>query len=374
MSLEIPYQSLLMEMISIPAISREETPRADFLQQFLERFGMKVERIHNNLLVGQPAKDQTRATLLMNSHLDTVPPVDGWQSDPFAPRLSGGRITGLGSNDAGASVVSMIAAFHAMRSLLQGELNLLLLISAEEEVSGKDGIASVLPALGPVDGVIVGEPTGMQPAVAERGLMVIDAEVTGKAGHAARQEGMNAISLAMKDIETISSLQFPLVSEWLPAPGAQVTMISAGTSHNVVPDKCRYVVDVRSNDRYSNEEILEMLREACVAELVPRSTRLKPSCLKADHFLMEAVSSLGLTPFGSSTLSDMTLIPYPALKMGPGDSARSHTAEEFIRPEELDAGVEGYIQLLKMVARVMKRKDSLAPIGKDNGGGNETLG
>lgn len=361
MTIEIPYQSLLMEMLAIPAVSREESRRADFLQQFLESHGMGVKRIHNNLLVGQPAKDHTRATLLMNSHIDTVPPAEGWQSDPWAPRISEGRITGLGSNDAGASVVSMIAAYHALCPLLQEEVNLMLLISAEEEVSGKHGISSVLPMLGPLDGVIVGEPTGMQPAVAERGLMVIDAEVTGKAGHAARQEGMNAITLAMKDIEQITNLKFPLKSEWLPAPGAQVTMISAGTKHNVVPDRCRYVVDVRSNDRYTNEEMLAMLRRACVAKLVPRSTRLKPSWLEPGHFLMEALSSLGLTPFGSSTLSDMTLIPYPALKIGPGDSARSHTAEEFIRLDELELGVQGYIQLLKMVAKVMKRKDSLAP-------------
>lgn len=364
MTFAIPYQSLLMEMLAIPAVSRKETRRADFLRQFLESHGMKVKRIHNNLLVGQPAKDHSRPTLLMNSHLDTVPPVDGWQSDPWAPRLSEGSIIGLGSNDAGASVVSMITAFHALRPLLQGELNLLLLISAEEEVSGKHGISSVLPELGPLDGVIVGEPTGMQPAVAERGLMVIDAEVAGKAGHAARGEGINAINLAMKDIEQISNLKFPLASEWLPAPGAQVTMISAGIKHNVVPDRCSYVVDVRSNDRYTNEKMLEMLSGVCVAKLVPRSTRLKPSWLDPDHFLMEAVSSLGITPFGSSTLSDMTLIPWPALKMGPGDSARSHAAEEFIRLKELDRGVEGYIQFLKMVAKVLKSKDSLASTSK----------
>ncbi|MGW8314373.1 MAG: M20/M25/M40 family metallo-hydrolase [Bacteroidales bacterium] len=354
----IPYQNLLMEMLSIPAVSREEKLRADFLQQVLVGYGMKVKRIHNNLLVGEPDQEGVRKTILLNSHLDTVPPTDGWQSDPFSPQLINGRITGLGSNDAGASVVSMIAVFQALRAEIEEEMNLLLLISAEEEVSGENGITSVLQELGRVDGVIVGEPTGMQPAVAERGLMVVDAEVTGKAGHAARQEGVNAITLAMNDIQKISSMEFSRSSEWLPAPGAQVTMISAGNKHNVVPAKCKYVVDVRSNDRYGNEEILEMLREACVADMVPRSTRLKASWLEADHFLMEAATASGLSPFGSLTLSDMALIPFPAVKMGPGDSARSHTAEEFIRVEELDRGVEGYIQFLSMVATVMKQKSS----------------
>ncbi len=357
----IPYRSLLMEMLAIPAVSREESLRADFLQQVMESHGMKVKRIHNNLLVGEHREGDGRPTLLMNSHIDTVSPAEGWTTDPFVPGLSDGRVTGLGSNDAGASVVSMMAAYHAMQPLLEEELNLQILISSEEEVSGREGISAVLPELGPVDGVIVGEPTGMQPAVAERGLMVVDAEVTGKAGHAARAEGVNAIYLAMNDIEHISRMEFPRMSDWLPSPGAQVTMISAGSKHNVVPAKCTYVVDVRSNDRYGNEEILEMLRETCVAELTPRSIRLKPSRLEPDHFLMNAVSDAGLSPFGSSTLSDMALIPYPALKMGPGDSARSHTADEFIMLEELDQGVKGYMQFLETVAGVLKKQGSLAP-------------
>lgn len=359
----IAYQSLLMDMLAIPAVSREENQRADFLQQVLEDDGLKVERIHNNLLVGAHDQEGTRKTVLLNSHLDTVPPTEEWLSDPFSPRLANGKITGLGSNDAGASVVSMITAYKKMQPVLEGEVNLLLLISAEEEVSGKNGITSVLQKLGHVDGVIVGEPTGMQPAVAERGLMVVDAEVTGKAGHAARQEGVNAIYLAMSDIQKISGMLFSRSSEWLPAPGAQVTMISAGNKHNVVPAGCKYVVDVRSNDRYGNEEILEMLRKICVAEMVPRSTRLKPSWLEAGHFLMEAVTGSGRSPFGSLTLSDMALIPYPAIKMGPGDSARSHTAEEYIRPEELEQGVEGYIHFLGKVADVLKRKGSTVQAG-----------
>jgi acetylornithine deacetylase len=356
----LPYQELLLEMLSVPALSREEHQRADFLEKFMKVWGMDVTRIHNNLLVGDPERIDAVPKILMNSHMDTVPPAEGWGSDPFTPQLKQGRITGLGSNDAGASVVTMIASFHAMSTLLEEGLNLMLLISAEEEVSGTAGITSVLPQLGPLDGVIVGEPTGMEPAVAERGLMVIDAEVKGRAGHAARREGENAIYIAMKDIETIASLEFSEPSEWLPGPGAQVTMISGGTKHNVVPDRCKYVVDVRSNDRYGNEEILAMLRKVCAADLVPRSTRLKPSLLAGNHFLMEAISSSGLSPFGSSTLSDMSLIPYPAVKMGPGDSARSHTAGEYILVEELDQGVAQYNQFLQAVARVVMHKGKAA--------------
>jgi acetylornithine deacetylase len=352
-----PYQQLLQEMISIPAPSREEHQRADYLENFLLERGLPVSRIRNNLLVGDPERKGNAARILLNSHLDTVPPGDGWQSDPFIPRVHNGRITGLGSNDAGASVVTMIAAYHGMHSILEKELNLMLLISAEEEVSGTNGISAVLQGFGHLDGVIVGEPTGMQPAVAERGLMVIDAEVMGETAHAAGGGGVNAIYLAMQDIKSIKSLDFPEQSEWLPDPGAQVTMISGGNRHNVVPGRCSYVVDVRSNDKYGNGEILAMLKERCKAELVPRSTRLKPSLLPGDHFLMGAIASLGLSPFGSSTLSDMAIIPFPAVKMGPGDSSRSHTAEEYILIRELDDGVLHYKQFLQAVARIWKNLD-----------------
>jgi acetylornithine deacetylase len=203
--------------------------------------------------------------------------------------------------------------------------------------------------LGTMDGAIVGEPTGMQPAVAERGLMVLDGRVLGKAGHAARNEGDNAIYKAMNDLQSIAGLNYKKKSRWLPDPGAQVTMISAGTSHNVVPDLCTYVVDVRSNDRYTNREMLGMIRQVCLAELNPRSTRLEPSFLDSDHFLMEALQTCRLRPYGSSTLSDMALIPFPALKMGPGDPVRSHTAEEFILTGEIEAGISGYRRLLLTV-------------------------
>jgi len=256
---------------------------------------------------------------------------------------------GLGSNDAGASVVSMLAAFDHMKEELRERINLMMLISAEEEVSGTNGISSVLPMLGNLKAVIVGEPTGMAPAVAERGLMVLDGEVRGKAGHAARNEGLNAIYEAMKDLVGIGQLEFTEQSEWLPEPGAQVTMISAGSRHNVVPDLCSYVVDVRSNDRYGNERLLEIIRSVCSAELTPRSTRLRSSGLERNHFLMKAIQAAGLKPFGSSTLSDMALIPFPAIKMGPGESSRSHTAGEYILKSELEQGVAAYCRFLKHI-------------------------
>ena len=248
----------------------------------------------------------------------------------------------MGSNDAGASVVSLIAAYHEMAPGLKDELNLLLLISAEEEISGAQGMEAVIPGFNGLNGVIVGEPTQMQPAVAERGLMVLDVSVKGVAGHAARQEGVNAIYKAMEDVNAIKSLSFPEASEWLPPAGAQVTLISAGTGHNVIPDLCSFIVDVRSNDRYDNERMLEMISSVCKAEVKARSTRLKPSILPDDHLFMQAIRNRDMIPFGSSTLSDMALIPFPSIKMGPGDSARSHTAGEYILESELDQGVKGY--------------------------------
>lgn len=346
MIVKVPYIELLMKMIAIPAISRNEALRSDFLEGFLKDMGFSVNRVFNNLLVGSPKRLDDRPRILLNSHMDTVSPVEGWESDPYGPVMEGDKIFGLGSNDAGASVVSLMAAYGEMKERLAASMDLLLLISAEEEVSGKNGISAVLPGLDDLDGAIVGEPTGMHPAVAERGLMVLDGEVKGVAGHAARKEGVNAIYKAMEEIEKIKELTFDKESEWLPEAGAQVTLISAGTSHNVVPDVCRFVMDVRSNDQYGNETMLELIRKACEADLVPRSTRLKPSGLPEDHFLMKTIRSSNLKPFGSSTLSDMALIPYPAVKMGPGDSARSHTAGEYILKSELEKAVEGYCQFL----------------------------
>lgn len=339
-----PHIDLLMEMLSIPAVSRDEGKRADFLEARLRSMGFEIHRKHHNLLMGDPKAKGPK--VLLNSHLDTVPPAEGWERDPFSPLMQGNKITALGSNDAGASVITMLAVYEKLKEKLREKINLMMLISAEEEVSGEHGIASMLPTLGRVEAVIVGEPTGMHPAVAERGLMVLDAEVKGKAGHAARNEGHNAIYAAMEDIRAIRDLSFDKKSLWLPKPGANVSMISAGTRHNVVPDVCRFVVDVRSNDLYGNEDLLEIIRSNCKAELRPRSTRLKPSGLDPEHFLMQAIQICNFKPFGSSTLSDMALIPYPAVKMGPGDSARSHTAGEYIRITEMEEGLKRYCLFL----------------------------
>ena len=355
MSKGISHIDLLMDMLSITATSRKENERSDFLEDFLKDQGLGEKRIHNNLLVGDPDLKGGGLKVLLNSHMDTVSPVEGWENDPLVPQLNGDRIIGLGSNDAGASVVSMIYTYLKMHIRLHGKVNLLLLISAEEEVSGSSGISSVLDRLGALDAVIVGEPTGMKPAVAERGLMVLDGEVKGKAGHAARDEGENAIYKAMKDVGSIAGLDFPNQSDWLPGAGAQVTMITAGTGHNVVPDVCRYVVDVRSNDRYGNETMLDLIRSVCDADLNPRSTRLKPSSLDSDHILMKTIIDCGLEPFGSSTLSDMALIPYPSIKMGPGDSSRSHTAGEYILVTELEEGIETYCRFLDAMSQDIKQ-------------------
>lgn len=351
MSKQVPYIDLLKKMISIPAISREEDHLASYLEDYLLDLGLKPVRFFNNLMLGDPANAGSRPTILLNSHLDTVKPVDGWRTDPFEAVEDGDKIIGLGSNDAGASVVSLIAAYQEMASKIADRINLVLLISAEEEVSGARGITSMLPKFENIAGVIVGEPTGMQAAVAERGLMVLDAKMKGVAGHAARQEGVNAIYKAMEDVNAIKNISFEKTSQWLPPAGAQVTLISAGTGHNVVPDLCTYIVDVRSNDCYGNEKMLEIISSVCKAEIVPRSTRLKPSLLPGDHLFQKAILDCNLSPFGSSTLSDMALIPFPSLKMGPGESARSHTAGEYILKTELDQGVKGYCNFLYSISK-----------------------
>jgi len=355
MSPEAKHIDLFLKMLSISALSGQEGQRADLLEGYFREQKIPVGRVHNNLIIGDPEKKGSFRTLLLNSHIDTVPPSSDWTVDPYTPKRDGNRITGLGSNDAGASVISLISAYEIMQGRTGDLLNLVLVLSGEEEISGKNGIASVLPVLGTIDGAIVGEPTGMHPAIAERGLMVIDAEARGRSGHAARQEGENAIYLAMKDIQAIKDLAFDKQSEWLPDPSAQVTMIESGQKHNVVPDLCKYVIDVRSNDRYSNRDLLALLQLKVTSRLTPRSMRLSSSNLPADHFLGKAIQEAGLAPFGSLTLSDMALMPFPAVKMGPGQSARSHVADEYILLDEIEAGIEGYVNYINAVLTVLKK-------------------
>jgi acetylornithine deacetylase len=341
------YINLLVQMLAIPSLSREEDTRALFLYNWLKQEGFFVQRNHNNLIITAGNKPE-EATILMNSHLDTVSPGEGWYSDPYLPQVIDGKITALGSNDAGASVVSMIAAYQAL--IEEGKANnIVLIISAEEEVSGKNGISLELPKLKSIKFALVGEPTNLKAAVAERGLMVIDAFASGLQGHAARDEGVNAIYKAMKDIEMIRTLDFSDHSIWLKDPSLNVTMINAGTGHNVVPGKCEFVIDVRSNDNYSNEKLLELLSNTCTSELSARSLRLKSSFLKDDHPVSKLIADLGLDPFGSPTLSDMALMNFPSVKIGPGDSSRSHTANEYIYEEEIIQAISLYTHLIKQL-------------------------
>ncbi len=342
------YEALdiLKGMICRSSFSREETEVADFLQATWQQAGNKVHRKGNNLWMIAPHFDIDKPTLLLNSHIDTVKPASGWSKDPFNPEESeDDKLYGLGSNDAGASVVSLYEAFRAL-SQKEQSYNLIFLASCEEEVSGKNGIESVLPELPPVQFAIVGEPTGMQPAVAEKGLMVLDCVSHGKAGHAARNEGINAITLAIKDIEWFNTYQFPLESDFLGPVKMSVTMIQAGTQHNVIPERCEFTVDIRSNEFYQNEQLFELIKEHVGCEIKARSFRLNSTHTNVNHPFIQRCLILGKEPFGSPTLSDQALMRFPSVKMGPGKSSRSHTADEYIELIEIREAIDTYIQLL----------------------------
>ena len=337
--------ALLQQLIAIPSFSREETAVADFLERYIELKGYVVSRKDNNIWMLSPGFDPSRSTILLNSHIDTVKPVTGWIHDPFIPLLENGKLLGLGSNDAGASVVSLLYAFFYLTQRQQA-YNLIFAASAEEEISGKNGIESLLQELPKIDFAIVGEPTQMNMAVAEKGLMVLDCTSTGIAGHAARNEGENAIYKAMQDIEWFRTFEFPKKTDLLGPVKMSVTQINAGTQHNVVPDKCSFVVDVRSNEMYSNDEILEEIRAHVSCDVMARSTRLSSTATPLDHSIVKRGQELNLSIFGSPTLSDQALMPFPSLKMGPGDSARSHTADEYILTREIVEAVQIYVELL----------------------------
>lgn len=335
----------LKGLIAIPSVSRDEAQAADFLAAELARIGIPIRRKGNNLWSIAPGFDPGQPTLLLNSHIDTVKPTAQWTRPPFTPTEEEGRIYGLGSNDAGASLVSLLSSFIYLRDTRQ-PYNLIFLASAEEEVSGLQGISSVLPELPPIDFAIVGEPTGMHPAIAEKGLMVLDCTVYGVAGHAARNEGINAIYKALPILEQLRTFEFPETSGLLGAVRLSVTQIEAGTQHNVIPDRCRFTIDLRTNDRYSNSEALEWLKKHFDLEITPRSTRLNSSRLDPRHPFVTRAVVLGRTPFGSPTLSDQALMPFPSVKIGPGDSARSHTADEYVAWDEIREAIEMYISLL----------------------------
>lgn len=345
---ELFYQAvdLLRELIATPSVSRDERAASDKVEAYLKSKGVNVRRHGNNLWAIAEGYDDSYPTLLLNSHIDTVKPVAGWTQNPFVPTEKDGRLYGLGSNDAGASLVSLIAAFIYMNTR-QRDYNLILAVSAEEEVSGCNGLESIIPMLPPVALALVGEPTGMNPAVAEKGLMVLDGIVTGVSGHAARNEGINAIYNALPVIDTLRTLQLPRISPLLGPVKISVTQIEAGTQHNVVPDSCRIVVDVRSTDCYTNEETLALIKQAVPGcTLTPRSTRLNPSGIDTSHALVQRFAMAGGIPYGSPTLSDQALMPWPSFKIGPGDSARSHTADEFIAIDEIRQALVLYIKAL----------------------------
>lgn len=336
---------ILKEMIKIPSFSREEKNVADFLHRKWQLDGHKVHRKNNNLWLVSPDFDPQKPTILMNSHIDTVKPVVGWMREPFLPEGDEDALFGLGSNDAGASVVSLYTAFILLNKKRQ-TYNLIFLASAEEEVSGKNGVESVLPELPSISFGIVGEPTDMQPAIAEKGLMVLDCIGHGKAGHAARTEGINAISLAIDDIKWFHHYLFPEQSELLGPVKMTVTTIQAGTQHNVIPDTCNFTVDIRTNEFYSNETLFAEIKKQVKSEVSARSFRLNSSRIDADHPFVQRAVMLGKKPFGSPTLSDQALMPFPTVKIGPGLSARSHTADEYIRLSEIREGIELYVKLL----------------------------
>lgn len=335
---------LLKNMIRIPSFSRDEGAVADFLERWMLTEGFAVRRLGNNLWMESDPADG-RPTILLNAHIDTVKPASGYTRDPFTPEIEDGSLYGLGSNDDGGSLIALLETYSR---LIQKEQTYRLIFSAtaEEEVSGKGGLDLILPELGRIDFGVMGEPTGMRMAVAERGLMVLDCTAYGKSGHAARNEGVNAIYKAIEDIQWFKSHSFDRVSDFLGAVKMSVTQINAGTQHNVVPDRCTFVVDVRPNGMYTNPELLEMIKSSVSCEVKERSTRIGSSHLPMDHPAVVRGLSLGLEPFGSPTTSNQALCHFPTLKIGPGDSARSHSADEYIRLDEIADGIETYVALL----------------------------
>ncbi len=399
---------LLKRLIATPSVSRDETKAADVMEEAMRGYGFAPERIGNNLMIRSAEWDDSKPTILLNAHIDTVKPVSTWTRDPFTPTMEGDRLYGLGANDCGGGLVSLLQVFrilerplscHHVTSSPEGEdnnttpcnslstsrgempfgqkggLNLIYLASCEEEVSGVNGIRAVLPLLPKIDVAIVGEPTGLQPAIAERGLMVIDATAHGKSGHAARNEGVNAIYKALDDLMFIRDYKFERVSPLLGPTKMQCTIVNSGTQHNVVPDECRFTIDVRTNELYTNEEVFEFLKTKLKSDIKARSFHLHSSSLyngnvngngnglreAPEHQLerkndngniiidgfREKFSELGLEPFGSPTLSDQALMRFPSFKLGPGESSRSHSADEFICVSEIRKAIEIYLELLK---------------------------
>ena len=340
------YIHLLKSLIAVPSFSKKEQDAALLIRQFLDRSGIKYSFKENNTWVRNQHWKDVLPVILLNSHIDTVRPASGYTRDPFSPDVENGILYGLGSNDAGGALVTLLAVFMHFNQNENLPFNLIYAATAEEEISGMNGLASILDELGPLDLAIVGEPTQMQLAIAEKGLMVLDCTARGKSGHAAREEGENAVYKAIADIEKLRNYRFEKTSAILGAVKMSVTIINAGTQHNVVPDTCSYTVDVRTNEYYSNQEAFRIIDELIDSEVKPRSFRLNSSGISVDHPIVQRGIKLGLSYYGSPTTSDQAVIPFPSVKIGPGDSARSHTADEFILISEIEEGFRIYVDLL----------------------------
>jgi len=345
---------LLKQLIRIQSFSKEEDKTGDAIEQFLQERNIKTYRKLNNIWAYNQHFDAAKPTVLLNSHHDTVKPNSGYSRDPYDAAVQEGKLYGLGSNDAGGCLVSLIATFLYFYDQEDLNYNVCLAATAEEEISGNNGLELVLPDLGELEFAIVGEPTQMNLAIAERGLLVLDCTSTGKAGHAAREEGDNAIYKALKDIEWFRNYRFSKVSEVFGPLKMTVTIINAGSQHNVVPATCLFTVDVRVTDAYTNEEVLKIIRSHVDCEVKPRSIRLKPSSIDKEHPLVQAGVALGRTTYGSPTTSDQALLSIPSVKVGPGDSARSHMADEYVCVDEVAEGIELYIKMLEPVIKVKR--------------------
>jgi acetylornithine deacetylase len=341
---------LLKKLIATPSFSKEEDNSSALIKEFLLQHGVAAEQHLYNVWAKNKHYDSGKPTILLNSHHDTVKPNKAYTLDPFSPIEKEGKLFGLGSNDAGGCLVALIAAFLYFYEKENLKYNLVLAATAEEEISGANGIEALLPKIGNIDFGIVGEPTLLNMAVAEKGLMVLDCISTGTAGHAAREEGDNALYKALNDIDWFKNYRFEKVSDFLGTVKMSVTVIETDNkAHNVVPAQCRFVVDCRVNELYTFEEMLETIKANVQCEVKPRSTRLRSSAIALNHPVVEAGLKLGRSYYGSPTTSDKALMPFPALKMGPGDSARSHTADEFIYLDEIKQGIDLYIQSLNQL-------------------------
>lgn len=343
------YLFFLQNLISTPSISRNETDTAEVISSFFEKKGVKIERQNNNIWIYNRHFSDQKPTILLNSHHDTVKPNSGYSRDPFEPTIEDGKLFGLGSNDAGGSVVALSALFMEFYDREDLKYNLCLAITAEEEVSGVNGVESIIPLLKNIEFGIVGEPTNMRMAIAERGLMVLDCVAKGQSGHAARKEGVNAIYKALKDIAWFQNYQFERGSDLIGEVMMNVTIINSGTTHNTIPAECSFTVDIRLNECYTHQEVLDIVRDNVECSAEPRSMRLKPSGISLEHPIVAAGLELGLEYFGSPTSSDQALMSFPTLKIGVGESARSHSANEFVYLQEIYDGIEIYKQLLNKI-------------------------